>query len=166
VNYQKKLLESHRTSPVELLFYTSVFGSVFLFIIVTVFTSELFHALDFLVDHPECNLYAVLFSVFGYGGNYYSLSLLLHSNATCRDVLSVDPPRRLFSYVCGPGRCVQDSTHGGVFFLSLPQAPYHPPHCRMYVGLWLPFRPRPNKTQIKSTAGWIARQLQPNVKNR
>jgi len=78
VNYQKKLLESHRTSPVELLFYTSVFGSVFLFIIVTVFTSELFHALDFLVDHPECNLYAVLFSVFGYGGNYYFLFCLCY----------------------------------------------------------------------------------------
>lgn len=78
VNYQKKLLESHRTSPVELLFYTSVFGSVFLFIIVTVFTSELFHALDFFVDHPECNLYAVLFSVFGYGGNYYFLFCLCY----------------------------------------------------------------------------------------
>src|SRR4051812_22668943 len=40
VNYQKKLLDGYRTSPVELLFYTSFFGSVLLFIIITVLTSE------------------------------------------------------------------------------------------------------------------------------
>jgi len=76
VNLQKKLLSKTNTSPVEMLFHTSLCGSVFLFVITTVITNEFSQALVYLAENPHSQVYVAMFVLFGYGGMVCVLQLL------------------------------------------------------------------------------------------
>lgn len=80
VNIQKRLFQDQQSSPAEMTFFISIFGSVFLYLGMFVINSEMLRAVTFMALHPECYLYAFLFCLFGYGGMIGVLYMLHYTD--------------------------------------------------------------------------------------
>jgi adenosine 3'-phospho 5'-phosphosulfate transporter B3 len=103
-NYQEKIMKEHHVPNVEIVFYSFIFGFVFVLIGLIV-TNNFFSSLEFWNKHPFPTYgYGLIFSIFGYLGIDIVLTLIKEYGAlicvtvtTCRKAITIILSFTLFS---------------------------------------------------------------------